>query len=629
MRPPRNAISLLFCLGIGALQVAGLEQHELNQRLEKLNATCAEDVEALIAGWDVKLGSSTPRKPVPPFWAAEISRGGLFERQSTCGCETGQVCCQDTSGSVGCCDSGYTCCSDPDTGGAFCCRADTTCCGGKDCCEDFQTCSKGVCLNPTTTHTTTITSTISSNVGVSSTVEAITTIYATTTSIDFTLVTESNVATATEWITSTITVIAPSIVRKAIPEKTATILPEKKAAAHHQQSPPGPVTVTVLARPALDALASGLELRGVLVHRQTTSTVTVTSTRYVTAFYSSTAYVTDWTTVSSTITEVASETKTTYFNAGTTVTSTRTVEVRVAAPASGSSGSTASASASATTTGGTGGTNNNGNNGNNGGTTQGSTGLTAAQTAGVGVGAAIGALLLIGIPLFLFWKKRKQQKEPSGRDSFGGDPSQQPHLPPAAAWQGGSDNSSPPLMQANPAGAGYQYDPNHPQSPAASAWQNSSTSGSPPAGSQGYPVPAGFQNWDPVQQQQYHQQFANQPPWQNGASPPPQRESLVPQGYQQPPYQGGKTPPPRGNHSELWGGAPDVPEPTELYGGHVGPNVPQASNTPELAGGYPVPPAAAQQGGYPYGGQELDAQQRWNGQQGGNSQRPASNQYRS
>jgi hypothetical protein len=45
----------------------------------------------------------------------------------------------------------------------------------------------------------------------------------------------------------------------------------------------------------------------------------------------------------------------------------------------------------------------------------GTSGLSAGEKAGIGVGASIGGLLIIGLMFFLFWRRRKRQQREGGR----------------------------------------------------------------------------------------------------------------------------------------------------------------------------------------------------------------------
>jgi hypothetical protein len=247
------------------------------------------------------------------------------------------------------------------------------------------------------------------------------------------VVTVSTVATATStnYVTSTTTTtIKPAAKRTAdiVAPITVPVIPTAVIEQAHLDS--GPPKVYIKTDKRLDGLAEKLAERGLVVERAVTSTVYITAYATVTSFYTSvmssgqTAYVTN------VVTNVI--TSTSFLNAQTTVRVVSTILVTVTIsgtntiigptttnPNPGPSSPISNIPA------------------NLGGNVTSHSELSTGAKAGIGIGAALGAVAIAALIFFIIWW-RHSKKDQDGTTNPGPAGSNQPdmYVDPAATFYG-------------------------------------------------------------------------------------------------------------------------------------------------------------------------------------------------
>jgi len=158
---------VLFAIGLLAVEngsdsavpgTSSLPLRELHWRLQHLNATIVEDVQALIGEWDAALLSESPEyrpqattQPSTHAVSTSVVATGnltLLQQRQICSCTNNGLCCGDTSKRLGCCPAGFVCCLNAQMGTSGCCYGTQICCGGF-CCDGDQACGSRGCMNPT------------------------------------------------------------------------------------------------------------------------------------------------------------------------------------------------------------------------------------------------------------------------------------------------------------------------------------------------------------------------------------------------------------------------------------------------------------------------------------------------
>jgi hypothetical protein len=179
------------------------------------------------------------------------------------------------------------------------------------------------------------------------------------------------------------------------PSPTSTTRPAKRFypapeiteldARDSPQTTSGLLVATLLHNSKLDLLARGLESMGVLVKRGPTVTNTISVTQFSTTSYTYTSTITSWYTVSAIAYTTSFVWSTSYINAGATVTLTVSTTTHITASVPTSSPTDPPATTASQ--------------------------LSPGATAGVAVGSTAAAFVVFAVPLFIWWRRKKDRGE--------------------------------------------------------------------------------------------------------------------------------------------------------------------------------------------------------------------------